>query len=316
MAFGHGRIKSAAVILGILSLALSVIPSLFHKKGMVSRLTETGASFERTYDFSDFRSREHRIYFSIPRDSVEQTEVIFGISRADLRQILDREAERLSELYPGRIKVEIDSDLSYSCQYREDSTHLVREFRSAYEEAIHRYYSDHFIKKINSNTLQVDYAAMQRWQAPYVRPVYDALHTEARNSSMNERDFITFMSNFVQQIPYKTPPDSQNGRQIFGVWPPLISLKENAGDCDTKSTLFATIYTHYRKNGCILILTPRHAFIGIKDQHQVFPRDRITRIGGREYLLVEMTAPSEMGKVSPRELSNIRNGRFRYLAFH
>jgi hypothetical protein len=304
--------KTCAAALGLLLGFVSVAAALFDVKSVLNSYLDNGATYTRSFEVSDPRGRSHRVRVSLSREAVDKSLENFGISRDELRQELIRETERFTGQYGKNFRVEIYPDLSYRCQYPNDSEYLVKEYKKFFNKVKIDYFKEHFIW-LNNNVMLVDYPALQKWQAPALRPVYDSLYSIANSSPLNEREFITLMTNFVQRIPYKIPPEKQNGRETLGVWPPVVCLKEGSGDCDTKSTLFATIYTHYRKNGSIMLITPKHAFIGIKDQHRVFPRDKTVRIGGREFLLTEMTNPVEMGRISQKEMSHLKTGKFRYV---
>ncbi|MFC1859928.1 hypothetical protein ACFL9U_18140, partial [Thermodesulfobacteriota bacterium] len=92
-----------------------------------------------------------------------------------------------------------------------------------------------------------DYRAIQEWQAEYVEPLYAKLRRLGRENNLNEREFVILMARFVQHLKYQIPPEPGD-KQIFGFWPPITCLTEKAGDCDSKSTLFAAIFQHYRNN--------------------------------------------------------------------
>ncbi len=122
------------------------------------------------------------------------------------------------------------------------------------------------------------------------------------------------VARFVQQLKYEIPKDPPD-KEILGFWPPMICLKEKAGDCDSKSTLFASLFYHYRKKLCILIMTQTHAFIGVRNQHKKYPRDKALRIGGIDYLLLETTRLWPLGQMSEDILKQMRKGQYRYIAY-
>jgi hypothetical protein len=171
-------------------------------------------------------------------------------------------------------------------------------------------YLKEYKREANQIHIRVDYKAVQKWQTGFVKKLYETLKQTAAAQGMNEKDFIFLMAEFVQHLNYKTPPNP------YGFWMPVICLKEAAGDCDSMSTLFATIYYHFKRNSCILVITPQHAFIGIKNQHKTSPADHVVKIGGMDYLLIELTSKWGVGKISKKHWEYITGGQFDYIPFY
>ena len=251
----------------------------------------------------------------MPKSSITETQKRYGLSRTLLHQELQEGADQFVRKNRNSLRIKVLHDLSYQYTYPSGSEHLVRAYTKEYEEKKKRFYSEHFLL-LEKGALRPDYASLQQWQAPFLTGLYRSLEGEARKGRMSEREFVTLLARFVQHLKYRIPPDKVDGVETLGFWPPVMCLKEQGGACDSKSTLFASLFTHYRRDACVLILTKRHAFIGIKDQHKVFPRDRTCRIAGREYLLVEMTNPSDIGKIDPKQMKFLTSGKFSYLDFH
>ena len=311
------RLFNPLVFAFVLLLACaSMATAIFDVKGLINKASNgTGSSHERTYTFDDANRKRHVVSIDIPEATIEESVSRYGYSKKAMYQVLAKDAERFSQQHSETFKVSVTKTLGYKCSYRKGYEHLVTEYKHNYEAIKNEYFQTHFLTFENS-VCTIDYPAVQHWQYPYVNSIYEKLKDEALRGGMKERDFITLLANFVQNLEYKVPPESRGDYEIFGFWPPVICLSEKAGDCDSKSTLFATILSHYRKAASILILTERHAFIGIKDQHRTFPMDRTQRIGGRDYLLVEMTNPFELGKIVNSEMAHLRSGRYKYIAFN
>lgn len=301
-----------ALLLACASLATAI----FDVRSLISKVSSAkGSSIEHSYTFDDARRKRHEITIVIPGAVIEESNSRYGYSKKDLYQELVKEAEQFTQRHKGIFKVSVTKDLGYQYRYKKGYEHLAAEYKSNAENVMKNYYQARFLTLANS-VYSIDYPAVQQWQYPFVKNVYEKLKDEAHRGEMNEREFITLLANFVQNLKYKVPPARRGDYEILGFWPPVTCLNEKAGDCDSKSTLFATLLSHYRKAASILILTERHAFIGIKDQHRTFPMDRVQRVGGRDFLLVEMTNPAEMGKISSKEMAHLRDGRYRYISFN
>jgi len=268
----------------------------------------------RTYRFSDHKKRRVVIEHGILKKHVEESEQTFGYSKKELYIVLSKEARNFQQKYSDKIKIMVNEDLTCKIRYKSDSAHLMDDFNHMYRLTQKSFYEKRMLS-IEKNKIHPDFRAIQRWQADFLKTFYTKLRNLAQNNHMNEREFIIVIARFVQHLKYKVP-SSPESKEIFGFWPPVVCLKEQAGDCDTKSTLFATIFYHYKKNSCTLILTKKHAFIGIKNQHKHFPKDRVLKIGGIDYLLLETTSVRKIGYISDDVLDQLKKRQFKYIHFY
>jgi len=268
----------------------------------------------RIYEFSDKRRTQYKINHAISKKHIKETELIYGYSKKELFEILQKKAKKFEKKYHGKIKITIHEDIGYNIKYKRDHKHLIDQFAKVYDETKKKYLSDHMIN-LKDNELSPNFSAIQKWQSEYVKSLYKSFQAYGEQADFNQREFIQLLADFVQNINYKIPPDN-NKKYIFGLWPPVICLKEKAGDCDSKSILFAALFYHFKKNSCILLLTPGHAFIGIKNQHRIFPTDLTIKIGGIDYLLLETTAARPIGNITKKNFNQIKRGQFRYVAFN
>ena len=272
-------------------------------------------AIHRTYSFRDFRGIYRSIEYDIPKRHIQETEERYGFSEVELYEILAETARRLNASYRGKATITVKKDLRWRVSYKERYKHLTNQFSKTIESEIRNYRQRCMF--VPEGPLYPDYGRIQEWQSGFVLPLYERLKGLGVSSGMNERDFISLLAKFVQHMPYKLPSQTPyyKGKDNNGFWPPIICLKEDGGDCDSKSTLFASLFYHFQRKACVLLLTERHAFIGIRNQHKIFPTDRYTRIGGLDYLLIEMTSPQEIGYVSPKEVSFIRSGKYKTFIF-
>ncbi|MDM8535593.1 hypothetical protein QUF70_02430 [Desulfobacterales bacterium HSG17] len=268
----------------------------------------------RTFEFADNSRNRYKIEHAISKSHVEESEESYGRSKSKLRSAIKKKAEDYNQRYSGKSKVKLQNGLRYSINYDRKHKYLVKQFEEAYKQILKDYYEKNKIL-LKNNVISPDYRAIQKWQADFVESLYRKLKQLAQKNNMNEREFVILMARFVQHLKYKIPPEPGN-KNIIGFWPPVICLKEKSGDCDSKSTLFASIFYHYKKDSCILLLTKKHAFIGIKNQHKRFPTDKTVKIGGVDYLLLETTAVWRLGNVSKKDLNQLKRRQFKYIHFN
>ncbi len=274
----------------------------------------------RTHDFLDYRSKKHRLRYELLKKHVQETEQRYGYSKDKLYAFVNKAVQKYCEESGGKIKVKLDKDLGYRTWYSRKNEHLKQSIKTIIRDSCRHYYEAHMLI-LRNNYIGIDYKKIQQWQSKFVAPLYDALKSIAKRENMNERELIVLMARFVQYLEYKVPNEPPH-KNILGFWPPIICLKEKAGDCDSKSTLFASIFYHFKKKSCVLINTRRdestgHVFVGIKRQHKVFPKDKIVTIGGVDCLLLETTRPGwDPGQLSKKDWNAVKRGRFKYTAMY
>ena len=271
-------------------------------------------SIYRTYKFSDHRSKKHKLQYKILKKHVQESEQKYGYFKEDIYTFVVSGVQKFNKKNANKVKVDLQKDLQrYKYRYSSKNSHLKNEVNAVIQNAIGKYCNDHMILHVPER--RPDYKKIQKWQAEFVISLYEKLKGLARKNKMKEREFIAFIARFVQCLKYKIPQDPKQ-KEILGFWPPVICLKEKAGDCDSKSTLFASLFYHYRKKACIMIITKAHAFIGIKNQHKLYPRDKVIKIGGIDYLLLETTNVWRLGGMSKDMLKLLKKGQYQYVAFY
>ena len=134
-------------------------------------------------------------------------------------------------------------------------------------------------------------------------------------SIQNVRKVSDYVLGFVQSIPYSTL-ESRVTSSGAGFNPPLQTLWENQGDCDSKVTLTAAIFRALMPRiKMMLVFIDNHALLAINIPPE---GDEITiTVDGLEYVLAEPTGPAMMrvGELSADSEFAIRNGRYYAEAF-
>lgn len=144
-------------------------------------------------------------------------------------------------------------------------------------------------------------------------PVATALHQKLANT--DSRMSLSYISQWLQRIPYQ---DLTDRRQSDGLSysPPLKLLRENRGDCDSKSVLLAALLRLLLPDVKLaMIYLPEHAILAV--QLPVKPSDMAVTIEGRDYLLVDPTGPALLapGEIAPEYRIFTENGQFGYALF-
>lgn len=124
------------------------------------------------------------------------------------------------------------------------------------------------------------------------------------------REVTNYVLGFVQSIPYSTL-ESRTTSTGAGFNPPLQTLWQNQGDCDSKVTLIAAIYRALMPRiKMMLVFIDNHALLAMNIEPNA---DELTiTVDEVNYILVEPTGPAMMkiGEVSADSEFAIRNGRY------
>jgi|TARA_B110000196_G_scaffold304700_1_gene301648 hypothetical protein len=126
----------------------------------------------------------------------------------------------------------------------------------------------------------------------------------------NIREVTNYVLGFVQSIPYSTL-ESRTTSTGAGFNPPLQTLWQNQGDCDSKVTLIAAIYRALMPRiKMMLVFIDNHALLAMEIEPKA---DEITiTVDNVNYILLEPTGPAlmKMGEISADSEFAIRNGRY------
>ena len=133
--------------------------------------------------------------------------------------------------------------------------------------------------------------------------------------SKNVREVSNYVLGFVQSIPYNTLESSVNSTGA-GFNPPLQTLWQNQGDCDSKVTLSAAIFRALMPRiKMMLIFIDNHALLALNIPSK---DDELSiNVDGDNYILAEPTGPAMMpiGQLSDAAEFAVRNGQYYAEAF-
>lgn len=175
------------------------------------------------------------------------------------------------------------------------------------------YYAQNKLRTYTENGTNYVMPDHSRIAAEYVskmRPVAAAIKQANKGKGM--RDTLNYALNFVQAIPYDTLSSrvSSNGQ---GFATPYGILKDNKGDCDSKSVMFAAIVKNlYPQVQAAMIYVPEHAFLGLS-----LPQERndwALRLGGRPFVLTEPAGPGmvPVGSISSSSRKYLQGKNYTY----
>lgn len=160
------------------------------------------------------------------------------------------------------------------------------------------------------NTINADYKWIVENSVSDMRDTAISLKDEAvRLGYEDARQLDGLIASFVQSLEYRIPPTTRyngDGKKVHigGLTMPLETLYNGYGDCDTKSVMFASIMKNYKGAGMIFLKGEKHIFVGIRMEPRMY--EKYVVINGEKYVLVELTYPHPLGKISQNYLHALR----------
>ena len=194
---------------------------------------------------------------------------------------------------------------------KKDSDHLINRFGvppSIYQPFIpttdviakrKKQLEDGYFKRVN-NLVGPDHSAIVSDSRPLLTGLTNLVKEAIQTDGLSAREAIELIMAFCQDIPYGVPPDNYEGKVISGMFPPPLILNKTWGDCDTKSTLFASIYLSIPGGSMVLLESPGHISVGVEGIPG--PYDQAVSFEGKKYIFAEPVGPGKKpfgGAISP-----------------
>lgn len=127
----------------------------------------------------------------------------------------------------------------------------------------------------------------------------------------NKKKLLEAVLSFVQGIPYRPRPASEDGKYTAGMAVPLRVLADDSGDCDSKAVLFASLWTTLCGHRTILIMVRGHMLVGVAAP---FATGTTLELDGIRYVLLEVNCGGSLppGEVSAYSSDSIARGDLKY----
>jgi hypothetical protein len=157
--------------------------------------------------------------------------------------------------------------------------------------------------RLQGNEIDVDYERHVRDATEPLADCFAALRSLDRGGSGPPLDLFL---KFLQDLRYELPRDvDEQGRETLGFRVPTAVLVEGAGDCDSKSAVFCSLWRQL-PGRVLLVLVPGHALVAVEGKPG--PGQASVRLGNRYYILCEVAGP---GRFQPGETDV--SGSFEYV---
>lgn len=181
----------------------------------------------------------------------------------------------------------------------------------AFDKYLHDHYYTRFYSHLGQEAVKADHLRYINENKAPLLPIAQAIYEKLPPNS-ESRIYVNLLLSWVQSIPYNELEDrmSSNGA---GFLPPLALIRENIGDCDSKSVLTAgLIRSLLPEIKLVMVYLPQHALLGISLPHR--SNEQTFNFGGSDYLLMEPTGPALMplGTVAASSERAINSRLFSY----
>lgn len=292
---------------------------------------EDGEEYQIQRKFYDFENKLIPVNYRVEQTAYEDIKNGFGFNPDEVSELVLESMEALVEEFVKKyqialqvkFKIRKNNGMEWLCSYnvttkKEEKTvkSFIKNLGEYYNYFANEFYQEKGFRisysKLNRSDLIVpDYGRLVKLNAPALKDLIQAIYDEAKAKEYGERDFMGMVLAYCQEIPYQSPPDEADGKKIYGLIPPVQMDVENWGDCDCKSTLFATLWSMYAKKNTVLISVPGHMFAAVKGKKQ-FSTDLTLDINGESYICLEPVGPGKLpiGSVADFTLNHIKAGNY------
>jgi hypothetical protein len=192
----------------------------------------------------------------------------------------------------------------------------------------HYYKNDLNLNQSSINSYDKVVFSLKEFDKNRFNSLYNLFDSIGKANRLNKIKFAEMIVTFVQDIPYALVLDDGcdaslyndrftrnyllnhsgecDGYQQFGINTPVEFLTNLKGDCDTRTLLLYTIFSHYDYD--VALMSSEfygHSIIGIN-----LPINGIAyTYNNQRYVLWETTAPNCKPGIIPNEISNLNNWR-------
>lgn len=310
---------------GLLAVFLCLISSVSWAEQLFFQRQAENNQLNFAYQWRDLDNNSRQISFQVPQTGFLQTPVNFRpLSPSRIHREIKPHLRRFAhengwrdvdiKLPHSGESIEINVRGSTAEQNRQRMQALIDEKERLQKEVMRRNYYN----------LLVDHTRRQGFKPDHVRIANESQTTvqslaQAFASKLGEDrtpyDSLRLILGFVQSIPY-AELDNRFSSPGAGFHTPARLLFENRGDCDSKVTLIAALFSAlHPETESLIVYLPGHAMFAVDIEPE--EEDYWVRHDERRFLLVEPTGPArfEPGRIGDRYVPHVYSGALVVEAF-
>ncbi|WP_432460166.1 MULTISPECIES: hypothetical protein [unclassified Agarivorans] len=273
------------------------------------------------YLWQDHQGQKQQLQFELLGYPIQLTKFIQYRPKQAQQYILNKLKPELDKLDPKQARVSISSSHNqFSFQIQGYDQVFIDQLVAQINSHSDKFYQDYlqqqyFIEQTisdSSTAIMPDHNRFAKESAKYLTSWLNSSLNAINKDPVPLREITNYLLSFVQSIPYNQLRSKDNLRGA-GYLTPIQVLRNNQGDCDSKTTLLASALKYlYPRLGVAIIYVPNHALLALG----IPPRanDETVNVAGKTMVLAEPTGPAlyPLGKVADSSAQAIRSGIYSY----
>ncbi|KMT66174.1 hypothetical protein XM47_05250 [Catenovulum maritimum] len=288
-----------------LILLLVALPFASNAKQLQFEMTKQKGYSQFFYNWLDHQEKQQTLNFNVEheylfelfrtmktyRPKVAKRNVYIALKRTAAK-LKTRQTKIIVNKNTANVSFQVLSDNNEERQTAINE--LLKQQALAQEKYLTDNYYNHYTDSTGVLFVKPDHVRIASESTPIVQSLIK--NAQKNFGSLATRDVVNYFLGWIQTIPYSTL-ENRLTSQGSGFVPPNKLILENQGDCDSKSTLFASVMRAlYPHMGIIIIYLPEHALVGLQIPYT--QADKYLEIEGNFYVLMEPTGPAVLQAAS------------------
>ncbi len=246
------------------------------------RLRQTADSYVADYRFLNFNHDELSVRFQSRKSALGPYNAEYGYSKKDLAELSQWQENARQGIYRLAVK-------SHKSQSQLDAA--LANIKAQYDQKVAEYMQSKACHVYPQNVVEVDVPLVVRRNAPLLKSIAGALDQVAQQKQYDQESVIGAVASLVQTaLVYKVPPDIVGDVHTVGFVPPVTTLVQGWGDCQTKTALLASVLANWPSMRMVGVAVPGHylmAVLRIPGKDEAFVEHE-----GLQYVLIEPAGPA------------------------
>ena len=246
------------------------------------RVEESNGKCSAEYGCLNFNNDPLRISFSITSRDLAAYNQGYGYLDSELAALSQWQKKALDEAYQHAVKNRLG---------QEELNKMGAAVKSEYKSKYRNFLVSRGFEFQQGNVLVADIPAIVKRNVKNLRQIALQIEGAAQKQDYDSDEIIAAVLSLVQTaIVYDNVPMVIKGRQTGGLYPPLETLARGRGDCDTKTTLLASVLLNWSKIKLVGVGIPNHYLMGVL--RNPAKGDAFVEYNGLRYVLLEPAGPA------------------------
>ena len=233
------------------------------------------------YGFVDFKQNRITLSYKVPEAEFKRYNDSYGYRAEDVSALQKWRDDGIQSSY--RLAVEEGKN-----QAQVDAAAAA--IQKQYEAKLKDYLASHGFMLLPDGVTRVDVPSVVKQNGPLVKPIAQVFERFADKHGYQSIEIIGAVLSFAQTaIHYKDVADVYKDKHTAGFLLPITTVALGWGDCDTKTSLVASLLSNWAQMRMVGIAVPGHylmAVLQLADKGEMF-----IEYDGLQYVLLEPAGP-------------------------